>query len=337
MSAPELVPDGKDHSQTYFQCGECDKSFETEEQFDEHECWADADNPKPSESVAKGPFSYPREVCSACGAYGPDRAFEAHCDRIDCPARTSEPVVHMSVEEQKAVKRALLNSVTVVHKGEPIALTEEPRDMAVYRKMASTIQLATYYDALRAAATSRIAELERKLDEMENDKLRAIGLYDSCAKDLAAAQEALKEEKEWSNRNYKECFEAAEAELAGVRAVPVDLIKEQGALANPAHQVFFRAGLLACREYMARFVEPQSPTIAASIRANWWPDLGQDFGPPRLIEWNELTEGEYGEASFRCKEKEEISPTVEALPIALKFLHRKDTDTTLAASEEEGK
>ena len=94
----------------------------------------------------------------------------------------------------------------------------------------------------------------------------------------------------------------------------------QGPLANAAHKVYFRAGLLACREHMARFVESQDPSIAASIRANWWPDLGPDMGPPRRIEWGELTEGEYGESGFRVKEPHEISPTIEALPIAQHFL-----------------
>lgn len=50
-------------------------------------------------------------------------------------------------------------------------------------------------------------------------------------------------------------------------------------LLHPTHRVYFRAGLIACREYMARFVESESPTIAASIRANWWPSLGPDLGP----------------------------------------------------------
>lgn len=94
----------------------------------------------------------------------------------------------------------------------------------------------------------------------------------------------------------------------------------QDGLNHPVNQVYFRAGLLACREYMARFVSHESPTIAASIRANWWPSLGEDFGSPRRLNWNELTEGEYGEEGFRAKTAEEISPTQEALPIALQFL-----------------
>lgn len=93
----------------------------------------------------------------------------------------------------------------------------------------------------------------------------------------------------------------------------------QQQLLHPATQVYFRAGLLACREYMARFVEAESPGIAASIRANWWPSLGKDFGSPRKLNWEELTEGEYDTPSFRVKTAEEVSPTQEALPIALGF------------------
>lgn len=92
------------------------------------------------------------------------------------------------------------------------------------------------------------------------------------------------------------------------------------ALLNPVNQVYFRAGLIACREYMARFVEAQDPTIAQSIRANWWPSLGPDLGPPRLLDFAELTDGEYGTPSFRTKTVEEVSPTLEALPVALGFL-----------------
>jgi hypothetical protein len=90
------------------------------------------------------------------------------------------------------------------------------------------------------------------------------------------------------------------------------------ALFNPINQVYFRAGLIACREYMARFVEAQSPEIAASIRANWWPVLGKDYGPPRRMAWGELVDG--GEDGPPIKMRDDISPTLEALPIALQFL-----------------
>lgn len=106
--------------------------------------------------------------------------------------------------------------------------------------------------------------------------------------------------------------------------IPQEVIQQQDSLMHPATQVFFRAGLLACREYMAGFAQHDSPIIAASIRANWWPSLGQDFGPPRKLNWSELTEGESGEDGFRAKTADEISPTQEALPIALQFLQSLD-------------
>lgn len=98
----------------------------------------------------------------------------------------------------------------------------------------------------------------------------------------------------------------------------------QDGLNHPVNQVYFRAGLLACREYMARFVEHESPTIAASIRANWWPSLGPDLGAPRQIAWEEITVGEYGEPGFRAKTADETSPTLEALPVAMQFLQSLD-------------
>ena len=41
---------------------------------------------------------------------------------------------------------------------------------------------------------------------------------------------------------------------------------------------YWRYGLRTAREMIARFVEPQSPEIAASIRANWHPGWGKDPG-----------------------------------------------------------
>ncbi len=115
--------------------------------------------------------------------------------------------------------------------------------------------------------------------------------------------------------------------------VPDVVRQEQASCMHPITQVKFRAGLLACREYMARFVEAESPTIAASIRANWWPRLGPDPGPPRKLDWNELTGGEYGEATFRVKGPDEVSPSVEALPIALAFLEAAAAPAVLAHRE----
>lgn len=105
------------------------------------------------------------------------------------------------------------------------------------------------------------------------------------------------------------------------RMIPVGLYDPGGNVTrNPLSQVMFRAGLLACREYMARFVEPESPTIANSIRQNWWPQLGADPGPPRLFDFAELcdeVEQPDGKVKYVTKE---ISPTVEALPRAYQFL-----------------
>jgi hypothetical protein len=97
-----------------------------------------------------------------------------------------------------------------------------------------------------------------------------------------------------------------------------ELSELQDQFHNLATQVYFRAGLLACREYMARFFETENQSIADSIRANWFPALGEDFGSPRLLLWEELTNGVYGEPDFEVKA--DISPTLEALPLALQFL-----------------
>lgn len=96
-------------------------------------------------------------------------------------------------------------------------------------------------------------------------------------------------------------------------------VELQQSLCNPIHQVYFRAGLIACREYMARFVEAQDPAIAASIRANWWPKLGPDLGGPRRLDWAELAEGEPPEP-VKHRGPDVVTPTLEALPVALQFL-----------------
>jgi hypothetical protein len=104
---------------------------------------------------------------------------------------------------------------------------------------------------------------------------------------------------------------------------PNALVNEelQAAMLNPATQVMFRAGLLACREYMASFVASENPGIAASIRANWWASLGPDPGRPRRLRWEEFYEGEY--PNGRCKTKEEVSPSIEALVQAMGFLMKE--------------
>lgn len=90
---------------------------------------------------------------------------------------------------------------------------------------------------------------------------------------------------------------------------------------NEVHDVYFRAGLLACREYMARFVEQGgNPEIAASIRANWWPSLGNDPGPPRLYDFNELAD--FDESTGKMSVKE-IDASLEAVAHAHVFLTQR--------------
>ena len=107
-----------------------------------------------------------------------------------------------------------------------------------------------------------------------------------------------------------------------LRMLPNGLYNEGGVCTrNPVARVYFRAGLLACREYMARFVEQGGhPEIAQSIRANWWPISGADPGPPRLLGFDELCdeiEGPDDKVEWRTKE---VSASIEALPRAYQFL-----------------
>jgi hypothetical protein len=132
---------------------------------------------------------------------------------------------------------------------------------------------------------------------------------------------------DFSDCPYPTCVSSRNtASLSGEISAPAEERETpvQAEFLHPAHQVWFRAGLLACREYMARFVEAESPSIAMSIRANWWPSLGQDFGPPRKLDFAELTEGEFGTPGFRVKTAAEVSATQEALPIALGFLQQPE-------------
>lgn len=186
-------------------------------------------------------------------------------------------------------------------------LIERLREAAAQR-VASTAMigaddLIAAADALESLGADRDS-WERQAGDRLDDVLRVVAERDA----LAAELKALREQEPPADIDPHDAMLQKQHDEA------------QGPLANAAHKVYFRAGLLACREHMARFVESQDPSIAASIRANWWPDLGPDMGPPRRIEWGELTEGEYGESAFRVKEPHEISPTIEALPIALCFL-----------------
>jgi hypothetical protein len=104
------------------------------------------------------------------------------------------------------------------------------------------------------------------------------------------------------------------------RMVPPEFLAEC-VTQNPLNKVYFRAGLLACREYMARFVEQGgNAEIARSIRANWWPGLGDDPGAPRKLDFdelvNEVTDAD-GQVSYPSRP---YSASIEALPIALSFI-----------------
>ncbi len=106
-----------------------------------------------------------------------------------------------------------------------------------------------------------------------------------------------------SKEDMAEIVEAAKWSL---HAIPDELDFSDLMVRNPINQVYFRAGLLACREYMARFVEQGGDaTTAASIRANWWPSLGDDPGGPRLFDFAEICdeiEGADGRTEYRSKD-----------------------------------
>lgn len=121
-----------------------------------------------------------------------------------------------------------------------------------------------------------------------------------------------------SKEELAEIVEAAEWAL---HALPPELDFLDLLTRNPLTQVYFRAGLLACREYMARFVERGgNPEIAQSIRANWWPSLGADPGAPRLFNFDEVAEEiEKPDGGYAVRSKD-VPTSVEALPRAFQFL-----------------
>lgn len=104
-------------------------------------------------------------------------------------------------------------------------------------------------------------------------------------------------------------------------AIMPSTVEAQASLANAVHQVYFRAGLIAAREYLARFVEPQDASIATSIRANWWPSLGPDCGPPRKLGLAEIADWDDEKGVVRAHHGPDVvTPTLEALPVAAAFL-----------------
>lgn len=116
-------------------------------------------------------------------------------------------------------------------------------------------------------------------------------------------------------------------ELAADASVPTKDMHEQMAIPmhdtciNAVHRVYFRAGLLAMRELLARAVTPRNPVLAAGLRTAWVPTLGPDPGPPRRNHWNELAVGgEDGPWTARA----DVDPSVEALSTALQFVDAPD-------------
>jgi hypothetical protein len=115
--------------------------------------------------------------------------------------------------------------------------------------------------------------------------------------------------------------ELIEAARWALHAIPKELDFLDFCLRNPISQLYFRAGLLACREYMARFVEQGGDAqTAASIRANWWPQFGADPGPPRLFTFDEVAEEIHHEDGTVSYASRPISASIEALPRAFQFL-----------------
>lgn len=138
----------------------------------------------------------------------------------------------------------------------------------------------------------------------------------SVAALAAAAAQPTDQEVADCAEKIKALRDAAVDDLIASGRMGRAVFQEQASLQNEVHRVWFRAGLLACREYMARFVEAESPAIAASIRANWWPTLGADPGAPRQLNWAEVADGgEEGPWTARNP-----GESVEALPIAAQFL-----------------
>jgi hypothetical protein len=140
-------------------------------------------------------------------------------------------------------------------------------------------------------------------------------------KALAAADFAARNAGRLTEEELREIVEGAKWAL---HAIPKEMDFVDMCTQNPINQVYFRAGLLACREYMARFVEQGGDAAtAASIRANWWPRLGDDPGAPRLYDFNEVCDEienpDDGSVKYRAKD---ISPSIEALPRAHQFLAR---------------
>ena len=172
------------------------------------------------------------------------------------------------------------------------------------------------------------------IGRMEDGSVRVIVRGKVYPNGMSGTEEIVLSEADWRSLARSAFAETNDREREAGRQVAFDAddLKELGRMVppdllndvlthNPLHRVYFRAGLIACREYMARFVEQGgNAAVAESIRANWWPSLGPDPGAPRRLAFDELVDERVdadGKPSWPTKD---IDPSVEALPIASAFL-----------------
>lgn len=159
-----------------------------------------------------------------------------------------------------------------------------------------------------------VADAVRRLNPCEvNRSLNDVPIPDKVKVEAALARID-------DDRTTDDWNEIDEAARWALHALGPDIDFPDVTMRNPISQVFFRAGLLACREYMARFVEcGGDASTAQSIRANWWPELGDDPGVPRLFDFAEVAEETEVEGKTAYVSRP-ITPSQEALPRALQFL-----------------
>lgn len=136
----------------------------------------------------------------------------------------------------------------------------------------------------------------------------------------------------WEDANHEKWNAAADAVAAA--CVPAKDMSEitgmpmHDTVFNAVHRVYFRAGLLACREFVARQLEPQSQALSALVRLTWWPGLGADPGQPRRNDFFELAD-ELKDGTYVHKS---VEVSVEALPIALQFIETVDREAAATAT-----
>lgn len=272
--------------------------------------------------VASSPYYGPSRTCRGCQGYE-GQHFHG------CVVPEFEAQLTAALQEQERLKKendSLRTRAIVAEQHKTLSLLGKSSWQEVVEDKLRTELAETQIRAEDAAA--QITALQTQLDEVrvviENEIAGQQAYADSTAPSAGLTRPGEHRHTAGVLRVMLRLLEFKKLLTAPARQ-ETRQESPQDSLLHPAHQVYFRAGLIACREYMARFVETQSPEIANSIRANWWPSLGQDFGPPRKLEFGEVTAGEYGTPEFRTKTADEVSPTQEALPIALVFLNGGET------------